>query len=223
MIPKRIRKLLTGRIPLSRILLELDQLFAKVMGRRSHSRLYFEHVYTDADPWKYQTSSYELTKYERKLNNLPCDRYQKALEIGCSIGVFTEKLGERVDHLDAVDISKRAINRAQTRCQHQPHVRFMRGDIAKLSLSGGYNLILASEVLYYQWEPLKDRIVIRDKLQSLLAPEGDLLIVLSQSGMEQDWETVFTENGKLRLFKTEQHHSPEGSYRISILRQNHEA
>ncbi len=65
---------------------------------------YFEDIYTRAiDPWGFRTSPYERGKYEATIGILPRTTYRSALEVGCSIGVFTRMLAERCDAVLALD------------------------------------------------------------------------------------------------------------------------
>ena len=78
---------------------------------------YFEGMYErEEDPWQFATSSYEAAKYRDTLEALTRERYGNSLELGCSIGVFTEMLAKRVERLIAIDASETAIARARIRC-----------------------------------------------------------------------------------------------------------
>src|SRR5689334_10003486 len=73
----------------------------------------FEAMYRKSiDPWEYETSAYEQEKYQNTLAVLPQQRYQKAFEIGCSIGVLTKQLSLYCDELLAVDCSLSALQHA---------------------------------------------------------------------------------------------------------------
>ena len=68
----------------------------------------------EPDPWRYETSDYEREKYERTLLEVP-EVAVRALEIGCSIGVFTEMLATRCREVVAIDFSATALERARQR------------------------------------------------------------------------------------------------------------
>src|SRR3954452_2130231 len=86
---------------------------------------FFDDIYAVApDPWSFATSEYEREKYALTVAELPRQRYQSAFEIGCSIGVLTERLAERCDALLSVDVAERALQQAIERCAHLPQVRF---------------------------------------------------------------------------------------------------
>jgi SAM-dependent methyltransferase len=137
---------------------------------------YFDALYSaDPDPWKFETSEYEANKYAATLAALPKARYRSALEIGCSIGVLSEKLASRCDSLLSLDVSKQALQRAIQRTQALPHVRFELMGVPNQYPDEMFDLTLVSEVGYYWcWSDLK-------KAQQLilehLEPGGHLLLV----------------------------------------------
>jgi SAM-dependent methyltransferase len=115
----------------------------------SLSRSYFERLYAGgADPWSFATSAYEREKYDRTLAALR-PPYESGLEIGCSIGVFTERLADRCAMLVAVDISEEALASARERCALRTNVHFARADVTRDFPPGAFDLIVLSEVGYY--------------------------------------------------------------------------
>ena len=86
---------------------------------------YFRKIYErNADPWGFQTSSYEAGKYLATIESLPRERYQRAVEVGCSIGVLTEMLAERCEWLLGLDVSERALGQARERLAEAENVEF---------------------------------------------------------------------------------------------------
>ena len=137
---------------------------------------YFDRVYAaKADPWDFETSAYEAAKYDATLQALPADRYGRALEIGCSIGVLTRRLAERCDHLLAVDVSEAALDAARRRCADRPQVEFARMQIPDVYPDARFDLVLVSEVGYYWSRPDLRRAL--DAIVSSLEPEGSLVLV----------------------------------------------
>ena len=136
---------------------------------------YFDNLYhNNPDPWGFETSEYEASKYSATVAALP-SRYRAAFEIGCSIGVLTAHLAERCDSLLSVDVSEKAMGRAIQRCQHLPQVRFQLMRVPEEYPPNMFDLTLLSEVGYYwSWDDLK-------KAQQLiiehLEPGGHLLLV----------------------------------------------
>jgi SAM-dependent methyltransferase len=137
---------------------------------------YFDSLYSnDPDPWKFETSEYEASKYAATLDALPKSRYRSAFEIGGSIGVLTEMLAQRCDALLSVDVSEQAQKKAIARCQALPHVRFQLLQVPQAYPDEQFDLTILSEVGYYWcWDDLH-------KAQQLilhhLAPGGHLLLV----------------------------------------------
>nr|MBA3636136.1 methyltransferase [Rubrobacteraceae bacterium] len=113
-------------------------------------REYFEGLYAESgDPWDFETSEYERNKYRRTLEVLGERRFHRALEAGASIGVFTEMLADRCDELLAVDVSERAVAAARERLSGRRNVRVERHTLPEEMPDGPFDLIVASEVLYY--------------------------------------------------------------------------
>jgi predicted TPR repeat methyltransferase len=113
-------------------------------------REYFEGLYAESnDPWNFETSEYERNKYRRTLEVLGERRFERALEAGASIGVFTEMLAGRCDELLAVDVSERAVVAARERLSGRKHVVVERRTLPEEMPGGPFDLIVASEILYY--------------------------------------------------------------------------
>lgn len=120
------------------------------MRRERLGREYFESLYAEsADPWDFETSEYEKRKYERTLAALGDRRFRRAFEAGSSIGVFTAMLAPRCDELLAVDASEKAVRSARERLSGQEHVRVERRTLPEEMPEGPFDLIVASEILYY--------------------------------------------------------------------------
>ena len=69
--------------------------------------------------------------------------------MGASIGVFTEMLAGRCDELLAVDVSERAVAAARKRLSGRKHVVVERRTLPEEMPDGPFDLIVASEILYY--------------------------------------------------------------------------
>ena len=144
--------------------------------RKRLTRSYFEELYAESpDPWEFETSEYEQRKYERTLEALEGREYRRALEVGSSIGVFTRMLAPLCGELLAVDTSEKAVEIARERTKDQLHVRVERRTLPEEMPDGPFDLILASEVLYY----LPEEVVLRSlrRFEAELAPGGTLLAV----------------------------------------------
>jgi predicted TPR repeat methyltransferase len=139
-------------------------------------REYFERLYSESrDPWDFETSEYERRKYERTLGILEGRRFRRALEVGASIGVFTAMLAPLCDELVAVDVSERAVAAAKERLARFHNVRLERRSLPGETPDGPFDLVVASEVLYYL--PREQMLAAQRRFEEVLAPGGALLAV----------------------------------------------
>ena len=139
-------------------------------------REYFEGLYAESgDPWDFETSEYERKKYERTLEVLGGRRFGRALEAGASIGVFTELLADRCDELLAVDVSEQAVAAARERLSGCRRVRVERRTLPEEMPDDPFDLIVASEVLYYFTR--EEMLAALEAFERELAPGGALLAV----------------------------------------------
>ena len=137
---------------------------------------YFKSVYdASEDPWNFETSEYEAKKYAVTITSLPKENYQNALEIGCSIGVLTQLLAQKSGHLLATDISEKALDRAQKRCENLENVTFKKLNFQNDLPVDQYDLIMVSEVAYYlsphDWETAVGNLFDR------LKADGNIVLV----------------------------------------------
>lgn len=123
---------------------------------------YFDTLYgRSPDPWSFETSPYEQAKYTATLSALPHQRYARALEIGCSIGVLTERLASRCDELIAMEPAVVALERARQRCRGLGQIAFLQASAPTAWPAGTFDLILLSEVVYYLDPPDVSRLAAR--------------------------------------------------------------
>ncbi len=121
-----------------------------MLPRSSLPAEYFEARYrAKRDPWNFENSDYERQKYVATLSSLARPRYGSALEVGCSIGIFTEMLSERCDAVVAIDVSETALRACRERCKDKAHVAVRKAAVPGDWPQGRYDLIIFSEVLYY--------------------------------------------------------------------------
>lgn len=136
----------------------------------------FEARYrADADPWGYRSSPYERIKYAATLEVCGRGPFVSALELGGSIGVFSARLAPRCRTLVTIDFSRVAVRIAQAELAHHPHARAIFGRIPDELPTGSFDLVVASEVLYYL-----DEETLRATLAAIerrLTPGGRLVCV----------------------------------------------
>lgn len=144
--------------------------------RERLGRGYFERLYEKSpDPWDFETSAYERGKYRHTLASLGERKFSRALEAGSSIGVFTGMLAPRCDELLAVDASERAVAMARKRLAHLRNVRVERRTLPEEMPGGTFDLIVASEVLYYL--PEATMLKTLRLFEDALAADGTLVAV----------------------------------------------
>jgi predicted TPR repeat methyltransferase len=111
---------------------------------------FFDELYAhDQDPWRFASSGYERDKYRDTLAALGDRRWARALEIGCSIGVFTQLLATRCDELVGLDVSERALGLARERLARTSNVTLSLAAFPEEAPAGPWDLVVCSEVLYY--------------------------------------------------------------------------
>jgi cyclopropane fatty-acyl-phospholipid synthase-like methyltransferase len=111
---------------------------------------YFEERYrAEVDPWSYRSSGYEREKYAATLRACGTGPFARALELGASIGEFSALLAPRVRGLDTIDFAPTAVAHARRRVRDLPHVHPQVGKVPDDLPDGPFDLVIASEILYY--------------------------------------------------------------------------
>ncbi len=111
---------------------------------------HFEAQYRDnPDPWGYRASPYEQAKYAATLAACGPGPCENALELGGSIGVFSARLAPRCRRLTTLDYSPTAVRRARAALAGHRQARALLGAIPEDLPAGTFDLVVASEILYY--------------------------------------------------------------------------
>lgn len=191
-------------------------------GRRATSldADYFKGMYaTDPDPWQFATSAYERDKYAATLAILPRPHYASALDVGCSIGVFTRQLCPRCDAVLGLDVVPSVLDAARARCAEFANARFQITAVPGQWPDGRFDLIVISEVAYYLDRPDLARLVKR--VEGALLPGGDVVLVhwlgvahYPLSGDEAAEGFIAGAQGYAQVLKQ----SRTAEYRIDVLR-----
>jgi trans-aconitate methyltransferase len=130
----------------------------------------------EPDPWGFATDPYERDKYAQTLTALAdWPRAARALELGCANGELTALLATRCDTLVALDAAPTAVARARARFVDVPEVEILEATIPEGLPDGPWDLVVASEVLYYLGDELFEQTL--DRLTEDLRPGGLLLAV----------------------------------------------
>jgi SAM-dependent methyltransferase len=140
---------------------------------RAYDPAYFEGLYGANDPFGFDRNPEESLKFGRTLELCGAGPIGRAIEMGCSEGSFTRLLAPRCESLLAVDISAAAVDRARERLRDLAHVSVEARALPMDFPDGPFDLIVASDVLYY-W-PMKDVIETSSRLERELAPGGALV------------------------------------------------
>lgn len=110
---------------------------------------YFDRMYAgSADPWQLRDRWYEQRKFAITMALLPNPRYRHAFEPGCSVGVLTELLVGRCDHVTATDVAPAALDAARERLTGDG-VTLLRRSLDEPWPANDFDLIVLSEVGYY--------------------------------------------------------------------------
>jgi SAM-dependent methyltransferase len=114
---------------------------------------YFDAMYAKSpDPWQLAGRWYDQRKYAMTMAMLPRPRYRHAYEPGCSVGVLTELLTARCDHVTATDVAAAALEATAERLERGG--RSEQVTLDRRSLDSGwpadaFDLVVLSEVAYY--------------------------------------------------------------------------
>lgn len=116
--------------------------------------------------WNHNTHfhKYLLSELPTKIN--------RALDVGCGIGLFTNKLAEIAEVVDAVDVDEVSIKEALN--QHNAfNIYYKQADFIQLDLlENSYDVIVSIASLHHM-----DVEVALKKMKLLLRPSGKLLIL----------------------------------------------
>ncbi len=140
----------------------------------------FDRIYREKfDPWSYTRDTGELQRHRlaaQMLDGLALNRrFDSAVEIGCSEGIFTELLAVRSAELLAVDFSPVALQRARQRREWGADVSFRHYDLRRDPPPGSFELVVVMDVLTSFRRPGALR-AARDKVVQCVRPGGYLLV-----------------------------------------------
>ncbi|XBD42272.1 SAM-dependent methyltransferase [Acinetobacter thermotolerans] len=132
---------------------------------------YFAELYREnnGDPWRYEQRWYEQRKRDITLAVLPQPSFSTGIEIGCSNGVLSSELAKRCEYLICMDANPTAIQLANQRLTHD-HVKVVQGIVPLDLPEQQFDLIVASEVLYYLEEQILQQLIYW--VNTHLSPNG---------------------------------------------------
>jgi SAM-dependent methyltransferase len=105
-----------------------DSKIARLL-RESGPRAAFETTYSDSDdPWASASPRYryQRLKYDKLLALLPLRRFTSALDLGCGLGLLSQKLARHADSVLGLDIAAAAIDHARRRASGFENLRTRR-------------------------------------------------------------------------------------------------
>lgn len=137
---------------------------------------HFAARYRDAvDPYDLEPRWYERRKRALTVACLGRERYERAFEPGCAIGLLTTALAPRCARLLAVDVAPGAVHTARSRLAGHPHVTIERMAVPDEWPDASFDLIVLSEIGYYLEPAVVAR--LRDRTTATLDHGGELLAV----------------------------------------------
>jgi len=139
----------------------------------------FEELYLAEDPWKLRGRQ-EQFRYRRTIEFIKKNFQKpglKILELGCSEGHFTGHLSKENYSVTAVDISQKAIDRANEKKLN--NTEFICADMIQFIVNNdlkSYDLILLLECIYYLKK--EKRILLLELLHEKINPEAKVILSL---------------------------------------------
>ncbi len=146
----------------------------------------FDRLYQDSsrhDPWASSSPRYQYQrrKYDALIGMLPQRRYRRALDLGCGLGLLTERLASCSQEVVGVDISAVAIGCAAERTRALKNVQLRQGDLMTLGgeFKAQFDLVVVADTIYYLAAPIGDEVLKSavSQIAKTLAPDGVLLLV----------------------------------------------
>jgi SAM-dependent methyltransferase len=136
---------------------------------------FFEHFFDEGDPFGFDRNPEEQLKFARTLEVCGGEGLGRVLELGCAVGSFTEVLAPYADQVVALDVSQSAVDRVAQRLAAQPHVRAVAMGIPAEFPEGTFDVVVASDVLYYL--PVAELQRCVERIHAALADGGAFVAV----------------------------------------------
>jgi len=146
------------------------------------SRAAFEAAYAaTSDPWGSASLryGYQRRKYDHIVTLLPPRRFRRALDLGCGLGLLSQRLTARADETLGLDVADAAIKLARAAATGVRGLTFAQADVMDLphELDRRFDLVVIADMLYYL-SPLDNELLktLACRVADLLAPGGICLI-----------------------------------------------
>lgn len=120
-----------------------------------------------------QTCVRSIAVFQRKLTALAPLRGERALDVGCGDGSFTEALLEECAEIHGIDVQDKWLDRFRQRCAGKPHIHIQRMSASEMTFPDAYfDLILSVETL----EHIPDLTGAAREMARVLRPGGELVL-----------------------------------------------
>jgi predicted TPR repeat methyltransferase len=110
---------------------------------------FFDHFYDDGDTFGYDRNPEDQLKFARTLEVCGGNGLGRVLELGCAVGSFTEVLVPHASEVLALDVSRATVERVRERMHGSSHVRAVAMTLPDEFPEGEFDVVVASDVLYY--------------------------------------------------------------------------
>lgn len=128
-----------------------------------------------ADPRHHDESRYDEARYEAVLEACGPGPFQSALELGGTVGAFTELLAPHCESLTTIDVSSTAAAMARRRLAGLPGVEVLHGAIPDAIPNRDYELIVVSGILEHLGSEDFERTL--SAIRYVLVPHGRLIAI----------------------------------------------
>ena len=136
---------------------------------------FFDHFFDEGDPFGFDRNPEEQLKFARTLEVCGDGTFGRVLELGCAVGTFTELLARRARDVLALDVSQAAVDRVLERTHEHANVRAVVMSIPGEFPDEVFDLVVASDVLYYLPTVELQRCV--ERIEASLADGGAFVAV----------------------------------------------
>ncbi|HYH73267.1 MAG TPA: class I SAM-dependent methyltransferase [Nocardioides sp.] len=136
---------------------------------------FFDDFFDEGDPFGFDRHPEEKLKFDRTLEVCGEGPLGRVLELGCAVGTFTEVLAPRAEDVLALDVSQAAVDQVLERTRAFSNVRAVAMSIPREFPDGTFDLVVASDVLYYL--PVVELQRCVDRIEASLAPGGAFVAV----------------------------------------------
>jgi ubiquinone/menaquinone biosynthesis C-methylase UbiE/uncharacterized protein YbaR (Trm112 family) len=139
---------------------------------------HFEQMYRDTgEPWSYSGRAAEVLRHEfvAAIALETCSDAARTLDLGCSVGQLSERLGKNFSQVVSLDVSPTAVLKAKQRCEARSTCDhyFVTASAADLPFQNStFDLVIASDGLH-GWELTREQqeSVVRE-IDRVLRPSG---------------------------------------------------